>query len=96
MDTMNTYGTTPTYGAANKSAVKPTATEGDVTIKGSVEGRLRQITLRLGPETYSKAIQAHDDRSTVQCTGELVKEGRGYRLKDPRRFEIVVGDDVAG
>jgi hypothetical protein len=73
-----------------------TASEGDVTITGSVEGHMRRITLRLGIEAYSQAIQAHEERRTVRCTGELVKEGRGYRLKDPRRFEIPMVDESPG
>jgi hypothetical protein len=73
----------------------PTAIEGDVTITGNVEGRLRRVTLRLGQEAYIQAIQAHEDRRTVRCTGELVKEGRGYRLKDPRHFETLSADDLA-
>ena len=64
------------------------AKEGDVTIEAGVEGKLRRIVLRLGTETYSQAVQAHDERRPVRCTGELVKEGRGYRLKDPRHFEF--------
>jgi len=74
----------------------PHATEGDVTVTGSVEGQLRRIVLRLGPETYSLAVQAHDERRPVRCTGELVKEGRGYRLKDPRHFELSAGEDITG
>jgi hypothetical protein len=69
-----------------------TATEGDVTITGTVDGQMRRITLRLGPNTYSEAVRAHDERRTVRCTGELVREGGGYRLKDPRHFEILAGD----
>jgi hypothetical protein len=64
-------------------------TEGDVTIEASLEGKLRRIALRLGQEAYRQAIQAHDERRPVRCTGELVKEGRGYRLRDPRHFEIL-------
>ncbi|MER9124262.1 hypothetical protein NKH81_14360 [Mesorhizobium sp. M0959] len=73
----------------------PAASEGDVTITGSVDGQMRRITLRLGSDTYRHAIQAHDERRTVRCTGELVKEGRGYRLKDPRHFEIIAVDDAS-
>jgi hypothetical protein len=63
-----------------------------VTITGSVDGQMRRITLRLGPDTYSQAVRAHDERRSVRCTGELVKEGAGYRLKDPRHFETLAGD----
>ncbi len=71
----------------------PEAVEGEVTIYGNVEGQFRRMTLRLEGETYSKAVQAHDLRQTVKCTGDLVKEGRGYRLQNPRRFEVLSGDE---
>jgi hypothetical protein len=69
------------------------AQEGEVTITGNVDGQIRRVTLRLGVQTYSQAVQAHEDRRTVRCTGELVREGRGYRLQNPRHFEVIVGDD---
>jgi hypothetical protein len=72
----------------------PEAIEGEVTIYGNVEGQARRMTLSLERETYSKAVQAHDQRQTVRCIGDLVKEGRGYRLKNPRHFEVLVGDDA--
>lgn len=71
----------------------PNATEGDVTVTASIEGRMRPITLRLGQDIYSQAVQAHNDRKTVQCIGELVKEGRGLRLRDPRHFRVLREDD---
>lgn len=70
----------------------PEATEGNVTISASLEGRVRRIMLRLNADTYPQAIQAHKDRRIVQCSGDLVKEGRSYRLKDPRHFEIMPDD----
>jgi hypothetical protein len=73
----------------------PDAAEGDVTIVGGVDGQMRSITLRFGPETYSLAIKAHQDRRPVRCVGELVKEGRSYRLRDPRHFELIISDEAA-
>lgn len=70
----------------------PDEPEGDVTITGAIDGQMRPITLSLDDDTYSRAVQAHDDRRTVRCTGELVKEGRGYRLKNPRHFEVLPGN----
>jgi len=71
----------------------PQATQGDVTITGHVEGQMRRVTLRLSEDTYSKAIQAHDQRRPVRCTGELVREGHGYRLQNPRHLEVLPGED---
>jgi hypothetical protein len=64
----------------------PAAVEGDVTISGNIDGQWRKVTLSLSNETYSQAVQAHDQRQTVRCTGDLVKAGRGYRLQNPRHF----------
>ncbi|MGL4960613.1 MAG: hypothetical protein ACRC67_05230 [Inquilinus sp.] len=72
----------------------PTATEGDISIIGPVDGQIRRVSVRLGPDQYSEASRAHDDRRTVRCTGELIKEGRGYRLLNPRHFEVLLGDEV--
>ena len=68
------------------------ATEGDVTIAANVEEHLRRVVVRLAGDTYSQAVKAHDNRQTVKCTGDLVKEGRGYRLQNPRYFEVVLQD----
>lgn len=68
------------------------ATEGDVTIVANVEEHLRRVAVRLSGDTYSQAVKAHDNRQTVKCTGDLVKEGRGYRLTNPRRFEVALQD----
>jgi hypothetical protein len=72
----------------------PAATEGDVTITGHLEGQMRRVTLRLSEDTYRHAIQAHEERRPVRCTGELVREGHGYRLLNPRRFEVLPGEDA--
>ena len=67
--------------------------EGEVTVVAPVDDQLRFVVMRLDRANYSKAVTAHEQRQTVRCTGELVREGRGYRLKDPRHFEIVMADD---
>ncbi|MGF1641977.1 MAG: hypothetical protein ACFCUO_13605 [Rhodospirillales bacterium] len=71
------------------------ATEGDVTIEGIVEGHMRRIGVRLGPNNYSDAVRAHDERLKVKCTGELVKAGQGHRLESPRHFEVFADDEAA-
>ena len=71
----------------------PSATEGDVTVEGIVEGHMRRIGMRLGPDNYSEAVHAHDGRLKVKCTGELTKEGRGHRLQSPRHFEAIADEE---
>jgi hypothetical protein len=71
----------------------PSAVEGDITVEGIVNDHIRRIIIRLGEDTYSNAVRAHDNRLKVKCTGELVKEGRGHRLQSPRHFEVIADDE---
>jgi len=66
----------------------PKAQSGDVTILGFVEGQQRKVRAQLPPGVYDHAIRAHQERLAVTCFGDLVKEGRSYRLRDPRGFEV--------
>lgn len=71
----------------------PLAVEGDITIEGIINDHMQRIIIRLGEDTYSDAVRAHDNRLKVTCTGELVKEGRGHRLQNPRHFEVITDDE---
>jgi len=72
----------------------PTAKEGEVTITGNVEEQIRRVTLRLDEYVYGQAVRAHEERLMVQCTGDLVKEGRGYRLHNPRHFVVLTASEA--
>jgi hypothetical protein len=71
----------------------PTVVEGDITVSALVDGKMRSIVIGLGPHAYSEAVHAHDDRRSIRCVGDLAKEGRGYRLVNPRHFVVVTTDD---
>jgi len=71
----------------------PNVVEGDITVSAPVEGKMRSIVVGLGPDTYSEAVRAHDDRRTIRCVGDLAKEGRQYRLRNPRHFSVISTDD---
>lgn len=65
------------------------AREGDVTITGNVEGRVHRVLVRLPDPLYSEAVRAHDGRHLVTCVGDLRRLTKGYRLENPRHFEII-------
>ena len=71
----------------------PTAVEGEITVEGIVDDHMRRITMRLGPNNYKHAVKAHEYRLKIKCTGELVKQGRGFKLENPRHFEFDQNDD---
>ena len=62
------------------------AVNGIVTVPASVEGSFRNVQITLEDQEYNLAIQAHGDRKLLQCEGELVREGRGYILSNPRNL----------
>jgi hypothetical protein len=80
-------------GFVTRLARGPEAQEGDVTVEGIVEGQMRRVVMSLGPENYGHAVSAHNERLSVKCTGELVREGRGLRLQSPRHFEVIADEE---
>jgi hypothetical protein len=69
---------------------------GGVTVSGFVEGQARKVLIDLAEPDYSKAIAAHEQQAIVVCTGELVKQGRSYRLQNPRQFSFRRDSDGQG
>jgi hypothetical protein len=67
--------------------------EGTVLIAGIVENMLRKVRVTLSPTDYNRAISAHRDMIPVRCEGDLVREGRGYRLRSPRGFAAETSED---
>jgi hypothetical protein len=72
---------------------RPQDVPGEITLEGFVDAELRRIAVQLSGEAYSQAVQAHEQRQRVACAGDLVKEGRGFRLQSPRHFRAMEGDD---
>ena len=67
----------------------PNATEGEITVAGSIDGVPRNIWIVLTGADYGLAIQAHDHRSFLSAVGNLKKDGRSYRLHNARDVRIV-------
>jgi hypothetical protein len=61
---------------------------GTVTLLGVVVGKLRKINVELPEPEYSEAIKAYQERLPVACTGDLIKEGNTFVLKNPRHFAL--------
>ncbi len=62
---------------------------GDVTIVGTVDGERRTVVTELQGELHELAIRAYREVLPVRCVGELSKEGKSFRLKNPRDFRLV-------
>ena len=64
-------------------------TKGQITIDGYIDNRPRRIQATLGESDYLLADKAHTHEELVMCTGELVREGRSYTLRNPHSFTIL-------
>ena len=66
---------------------------GKVTIAGSADGVARTITLELAGPDHSLAVRSYDERIPISCVGELAREGRSWVLKNPRKIELLAGEE---
>ncbi|WP_272819115.1 hypothetical protein [Scytonema hofmannii] len=64
---------------------------GNITIMGFVVGKLRQIHIRLSESERSLAIKAYQERLPVACTGDLIKDGSYFVLKNQHDFTVIKG-----
>ena len=59
---------------------------GEVTILGVILDKLRPIHTELADRDYILALKAYQERLTVYCTGDLIKENGTFILKNPHQF----------
>ena len=68
---------------------------GKVTIYARIEDSMRKVAIDLTESDYAIATQAHQEYSPVKVIGDIVREGRSYRLNAPVGFSIAPDDDEA-
>ncbi|WP_157267992.1 hypothetical protein [Azohydromonas aeria] len=65
---------------------------GSVVVWTEVDGLPKKVTVELHGESYAQAIAAHQTQTLLVATGNLVKEGKRYRLQAPRN--VHTADDA--
>ena len=68
-------------------------TEGTVTLRTYVEGRVVSVTAVLDQPSYDRAIQAHRSGAVVVMTGDLERFGSRWRLRDPYITDVISDED---
>jgi hypothetical protein len=63
---------------------------GNVTVAGLIDDAIRQVQFFADADDYQRAIEAHRHERIVSVEGELVKEGRSFRLNNPRMFYVAL------
>lgn len=72
----------------------PSDEAGEITLEGPIDGELRRVAVELTiKKVYELAVRAHEGRARVTCVGDLIKQGRGFRLQNPRYFGLLEAED---
>ena len=84
-----TYPDTEVVGPVVKLNSIDPAQGGDAVLQTEIDGRLRSVKIVLDPATYTQAIEAHQKRQWIRCTGELVREGSSMALRNARDVAVL-------
>lgn len=69
-------------------------TKGTITMRGSVDDRVRSIIVVLNQSDYDRAIHAHQDKLPIIIDGDLERSGQRWQLLSPRIVKVIEdGDD---
>ena len=68
---------------------------GDLAITSLVEGRARKVQMSLQQPDYGTAIRAFGEKRPIEITGDLVKEGNAWVLRNPSNLVLhaIEGDE---
>lgn len=69
--------------------------KGRATIFARVEDAMRKVAVELQETDYALAVQAHREYRSVKVIGDIVREGRSYRIDTPISFAFASDDDEA-
>lgn len=62
---------------------------GPVTVMAFIEGRPRRVQIALDETDHALAVDAYRRGAEIACTGDLVKVGAMWSLRNPKGFSIV-------
>jgi len=68
------------------------APSGRVAVSALVDEDIRKVGIELPEDEYAVALRAHAEERRIRATGDLVKQGRSYRLLNPRQVAVVPED----
>ena len=74
------------YKLANK---RPNAEWGTITLVVYIDGAHRPVTVRVPHDLYNVAIKAHQEYLAIQCIGKLIKNSKGYQLKECYSLDLL-------
>jgi hypothetical protein len=70
------------------------AESGTITISATVNYVEKNVTVELGEESYRLAIHAHEDKTLVECTGDVHVAPKSAKLLSPEKFRIITNGEL--
>lgn len=70
-------------------------TQGTITVLTTIGKHVKRVLVDLADENYNLAVRAHEERALILSYGDLEREGRNFRLKNPHDLMVFPnsGDD---
>ncbi len=68
------------------------APSGRVAVSALIDENLRKISIELAEDDYAAALRAHGEQRRIRATGDLIKQGRSYRLLNPGHVALAAED----
>ena len=70
-------------------------TDGAITLRAYVDGRIQSVTTVLKQSDYEQAIHAHTIKAPVVLKGELERFGQRWRLLNPDVADVILNEDTS-
>ena len=80
------------FGLIVKLHREPNQTEGKVTVKTQIDGKLSSLIIRAENDDYSKFVAAHDKKAPIVCQGTLIKKAKQWELLLPINIQEVTDE----
>ena len=68
--------------------------DGTITIRAYIDGKVRSVTAVLRHTDYGRAIRAHGEKASIVLQGDLERMGQRWRLLNPRVVEVISPTDA--
>ena len=68
-------------------------TDGTVTLRTSIKGKIQSVTAVLSQSDYNQTIDAHKGKVPIIATGDLDRFGQRWHLLNPRIVAVITDED---
>ncbi|WDE08809.1 hypothetical protein SG34_033490 [Thalassomonas viridans] len=77
------------FGVVSKMTHLPDDDFGEITVRSSIRGVEKNVSVQLPLENYWQAVHAHESSEVVSCKGSLSVTAKSAKLIEPYEFKIV-------